>query len=162
MKLYAGIGARDTPVGVKNAMIMIASGLQSKGYILRSGGANGADSAFEFGADKDKEIFLPWRGYNDNTSTLYNPTHDTKTIAAKFHPSWGRCSHGVRKLHGRNVHIVLGADLNTPVEFVVCWTKDGKDSGGTGMAIRVAKHYNIPVYNLHNVIDCGIIMDMVN
>lgn len=34
--------------------------------------------------------------------------------------------------------------------FVVCWTSDGKDSGGTGQALRIARDRNIPVYNLYN------------
>jgi hypothetical protein len=33
---------------------------------------------------------------------------------------------------------------------VVCWTSDGKASGGTGQAIRIAKYYEIPTYNLNN------------
>ena len=45
---------------------------------------------------------------------------------------------------------VLGEDLQTPTSFIVCWTKDGKASGGTGQALRVAKKYDIPVFNLYN------------
>ena len=68
--------------------------------------------------------------------------------AAQFHPAWDRCSQGVRKLHGRNMHIILGADLQTPVSFVVCWTVDGAIIGGTGVALRCAMQHNIPVFNL--------------
>ena len=41
-----------------------------------------------------------------------------------------------------------GDDLKTPSDFVICWTKDGKDTGGTGQAMRIATYYWIPVYNL--------------
>ena len=37
---------------------------------------------------------------------------------------------------------------NPPSNFVVCYTPDGKASGGTGQAIRIAEYYNIPIYNL--------------
>ena len=43
---YTGIGARTTPNDVLKDMTNIASNLEQSGFILRSGGANGADSAF--------------------------------------------------------------------------------------------------------------------
>lgn len=51
----------------------------------------------------------------------------------------------------RNVYQVLGPNLDDPVEFIICWTKDGKASGGTGQAIRIANDYGVPVFNLKNV-----------
>jgi hypothetical protein len=57
---------------------------------------------------------------------------------------------GAKKLMARNMYQVLGQDLETPTSFIVCWTKDGKASGGTGQALRVAKKYNIPIFNLYN------------
>ena len=62
---YAGIGSRDTPRWVLDCMKKLAYCL-SDDFILRSGGADGADSYFEIGCDKgngEKEIFLPWRGF---------------------------------------------------------------------------------------------------
>ena len=50
--------------------------------------------------------------------------------------------------HGRNVHILLGTSLKSPVGFVLCWTKNGRTVGGTGLGIRVAQGYEIPVFNL--------------
>jgi hypothetical protein len=50
----------------------------------------------------------------------------------------------------RNAMQILGEDGNTPVEMVVCWTKDGKASGGTGQALRIAEYYSIPIFNLKN------------
>jgi hypothetical protein len=45
---------------------------------------------------------------------------------------------------------ILGRWGDTPADFVVCWTKNGKASGGTGHALRIANYYNIPVFNLRN------------
>lgn len=39
-------------------------------------------------------------------------------------------------------------NLDSPVDFVVCWTKNGELKGGTALGMRIAKHYNIPIYNL--------------
>lgn len=51
------------------------------------------------------------------------------------------------KLQARNSYQILGLDLNTPSNFVICWTKNGKGSGGTGQAIRIARAYNIPIFD---------------
>lgn len=29
----------------------------------------------------------------------------------------------------------------------MCWTPEGKITGGTGQALRIAKHYEIPILN---------------
>lgn len=51
MKIYAGIGSRKTPKKILEQMRNISSFLAKEGYTLRSGGADGADSAFEDGCD---------------------------------------------------------------------------------------------------------------
>ena len=60
---YAGIGSRETPKNKCRLMTKIAKILSGK-YTLRSGGADGADSAFEAGAGDNKQIFLPSNYFN--------------------------------------------------------------------------------------------------
>ena len=126
-------------------MTDIADHLSKCGWTLRSGGAKGADTAFENGASK-KQIFLP-------TGEIPDEAYE---IAAKHHPTWGGLPPFVRKLHARNVQQILGENLDCETKFVVCWTSDGsertttKETGGTGQAIRIANAYNIPVFNLFN------------
>lgn len=43
---YTGIGSRQTPPEILKMMTKIATQLESKGWVLRSGGAEGADEAF--------------------------------------------------------------------------------------------------------------------
>jgi hypothetical protein len=75
-------------------------------------------------------------------------------MASRFHPAWASLRAGVRPLHARNCHQVLGADLTSPARFVLCWTPDGsldgrgRRVGGTGQALRIAHHYGVPVFNL--------------
>ena len=64
MKYYAGIGSRETPKNICLYMTAIAKRLASLGYTCNSGGADGADSAFERGAVINRQIFLPWDGFN--------------------------------------------------------------------------------------------------
>ncbi len=147
-KFYAGIGSRETPTALEPVIAQIATTLDSQGYILRSGGADGADTMFERHAIH-KEIYLPWRGFNENTSNLYTATADAFVLAQKYHPAWDKLSQAAKKLMSRNCYQILGQDLKTPVEFVICWTKDGRASGGTGQALRIAEDLKIPVYNLY-------------
>lgn len=145
MKFYTGIGSRKTPESILNTMTEIAQYFENNNFILRSGGAIGADTAFELGS-KNKEIFKPEQ-CNDEALLL----------ASKFHPKWNSLSDYVKKLHGRNAFQVLGINLNTPSKFVICWTPDGCIShkqrsiktGGTGTAISIADYYKIPIYNLN-------------
>jgi hypothetical protein len=147
---YAGIGSRETPVKFLLAFVEIAETLANNGVILRSGGASGADSAFEMGCKKVQgkmEIYLPWKGFNENESHLFGVTPEAMELAQKFHPKWDKLSDKGKLLIARNGYQVLGESLKNPVDFIMCWTKEGKVTGGTGQALRIAKHYNIPVYN---------------
>lgn len=147
MKYYAGIGSRETPIELKEKIKIIVEFLDSKDYTLRSGGAPGADSFFEEFTN-NKEIFIPWKDFNGNPSQLFKPSNESFEMAKKYHPNWNRLSFGARKLMGRNCHQVLGLDLKTPVDFIVCWTKDGGETGGTGQALRIARDLNISIFNL--------------
>ena len=147
VKYYAGIGSRETPENILKMMTEIAKGL-SRNYILRSGGAAGADSAFEKGAGDKKQIFIPWPGFNGSEEKYIEVTSDCMRMAREFHPAWEYLSYGARKLHARNCYQVLGSDLNTPVDFIICWTPGGKEAGGTAQAMRIAKAYHIKIFNL--------------
>lgn len=151
---YAGVGSRETPQEMIPIITKIVALLEEKGFILRSGGANGADSFFEQAVDNPrmKEIYIPWKGFNNNPSKLYEVTKESIAYSRRFHPTGFRTD-AVAKLMGRNANQVLGADLKTPSDFIIAWTKDGKATGGTGQAIRIANHHNIPVYNLYNKAD---------
>jgi len=146
-KFYTGIGSRETPKEILTIMTEFAKIMDKKGYILRSGGANGADLAFEKGANH-KEIFLPWKDFNKSTSKLYNINEKSFLIAEKIIPHWNNLSKGAKKLHARNIHQILGLNLDKKSKFVICYTKDGKDVGGTATAIKLARKLNIKIINL--------------
>ena len=140
MIYYAGIGSRKTPWNVCSGMQLIAIKLAERGLTLRSGRALRADQSFEFGCDTangKKEIFVAAQ------SRVEWVKH-----ASQYHPAWSECSDHAKMLHGRNSAIMLGARLDTPVKFVVCWTPKGEAVGGTGQALRIAAALNIPVFNL--------------
>ena len=94
-----------------------------------------------------KSIYLPWYKFNNNNNNLYNVSEESLKIEEKYHPYWHNLKQGARKLMGRNSYQVLGLDLKTPTNFILCYTKGGKGSGGTGQALRIAKDYNIPIFD---------------
>ena len=156
---YAGIGARATPSSVCADMTVMARWLArtrapATGWHLHSGGGKGADTAFAEGAPaSQRTLFLPWPGYNghrgpDCVALSGAELRHCMAIAADLHPAWDRCSQSVRKLHARNVAILMGRTCDRPVDAVVCWTAGGLVAGGTGMSIRIAEAHGIPVLNL--------------
>lgn len=154
VRYFAGVGSRETPFDIQLLMFDIAVKLAPK-FTLRSGGAIGADSIFEAGCNSvkaPKEIFKP----NDCTP-------EAMRLSSHYHPAWHKCDIGTRMKHGRNAMIVLGRDLDSPVERVICWCieENGEWKGGTGQALRIAKANNITIYNLYHADICKKFYDFV-
>jgi hypothetical protein len=160
MNYYSGIGSRESPSEILALMVEIGKFQARRGFVLRSGGAAGADKAFEEGCDQaqgEKEIYLPWKGFNDHPSDLYLKSSILRGIkdrafelASQYHPAWDRLNYGAQCLMARNGMQVLGQDLNTPVSFVICWNLGGFTHGGTSQALRIAQDYKIPIFMLSN------------
>lgn len=146
---YSGVGSRETPDFVCRAMTEIARFLEQEGYILRSGGADGADLAFEAGVVDPamKDIYLAKKGFNGSRSQLYTVCDAAIQLASTVHPAWDRCTPFARLLHARNCYQVLGQDLETPADFLLCWTENAEKRGGTRTAIVLAERNSIPVLN---------------
>ena len=123
----------------KKKLTRIAFYLEKMGFILRSGGAEGADQAFEQGVKRPEN------------KIILRPKHSTseaEKIASQIHPMWSACNDYARKLHGRNVQLILGEKLDQPYEFIIDWTYDGKNRGGTRTGLVLAKERGIPAFNM--------------
>jgi O-acetyl-ADP-ribose deacetylase (regulator of RNase III) len=175
-KTFAGIGSRETPGDVADLMRRYAAAACLSGYTLRSGGADGADLAFEDGMRvaleiaKEKgitlaegnRVYLPWASFRRDlegmsfTSTVEHPR--SIAMVEEHHPMGKSLSRGPMALMRRNCHQVLGDDLRDPVHRIICWTQDGatagpqtsSKTGGTGMAIRLADIHGVSIYNMRN------------
>ena len=158
MKMYAGIGTRKTPSHIIDIMYKTAIILSINGFVCNTGAAKGAEQIFAKGAVSGNglvNLMLPWPSYEkkwiDNLIKLH-PEKVLKWLLAKsnkeafesvrLHPSYTTLSQAVIKLHARNFMILKKA------QFVVCYTPGGKEIGGTGQAIRIAKSLDIIIYNL--------------
>jgi hypothetical protein len=151
----ACIGSREVPKDIQKNLMDIGRYLARKGYIISTGNADGADFFFAFGAHEINpslvEFHLPWDSYNKvyirsgNNVIIDGHNPDYAKIAAELHPNWKACSQGAKKLHTRNVGIVLGC-----TQVIAYPRMDNKNNpiGGTAMGIRIAQKYGIKVLNL--------------
>lgn len=180
MRHYTAVGSRKTPVEFVAPMVALSKRLRELGWVFRSGKADGADAIFQTGAqmalDKDLEgiygeVYKAWEKFNTNDYpyapyvtesgyTLWNwwdiVVTDKYLInlaeerVSEIHPAWDKLSRGAKALHTRNVFQVLGKDLCTPSEFLVCYAEVDKykiPKGGTRTAFVLAKENGIPCFN---------------
>lgn len=179
-KTYTGVGSRETPEEIMQLMERIAYKLAKDGYTLRSGGAEGADTAFYQGFLKWKrsvsvedwytmaEIYIPWKRFGSawpDDAVLVERMDMVQAaidIVSKLHPAWSAInpktkkpvlSTAAKQLHTRNVFQVLGGDLDLPSDFLICWAKTdyrGIPKGGTRTAWVIARQYGVQCFNLAN------------
>ncbi len=162
LKYYTGIGSKKIPTDIHDLMVRYGRELAKCGYVLRSGAADGADTAFEEGCSDVnglKEIYLPWKNFNKHPSDLYYISPEAYDVAEEIFGSALKYTRPyVKKYMSRNMYQVTGETLDKPSDFVLCWTPDGcecasernKKTGGTGQAIAYAGSLGIPVFNLQN------------
>jgi hypothetical protein len=153
--IITGIGSRETPQNILAEMQKIGVHCKRNKVFVRSGHADGADYAFECGAQEYCIVYIPWRTFNSQLTMFGKPvvvhyTDKIRETVYKHHPRPDTLSFAVQKIMGRNAAQVLSEFLNVPSDYVVCWTKDGRDSGGTGQAIRIATANKIPVINMYH------------
>jgi hypothetical protein len=151
--IYAGVGARNTPENVLQEMTKIAEILANDKWLLRSGGAVGADTAFFNGCNKVKgnmEIFYP------NVDIINEPKfEEAKAIAKSYHGNWKATTSYAKRCLTRNVYILLGPELDTPADVCIYWRNPNTKYGGTLHTITMAKDNNIFLLdmNIHDTPD---------
>lgn len=167
VKIYTGVGSRETPNDILDLMKRIALKFNTLDWICRTGDAKGADHAFRSWARKS-EIYTAW-----------DVDKVALTVAAFFHPSWDFLTYFQKNLQARNLYQITGKDVESLHEegvlfsveklklfypknklssLVICWTPDGavtreatsRVTGGTGQVIRIASYLGIPICNLAN------------
>lgn len=174
--IYTLIGSRSTPKEIMDLMEKFAYKAASKDYIVRSGGADGADTCAELGVKrylKDNnlgehrqsdlmEIYLPWNNFNKRDSdeegyyTLSNLPNKNLAykLAEETHPAWDRCSNGAKSLHARNTMQILGDTLDKPSRFILCYGESEKKGnvipkGGTRTACKLGEKHGVEIFNLY-------------
>ena len=169
--LITGVGSRKTPANVLEAFEKFARTASRGPYgaWFRSGHADGADYAFEKGAGDKCIVYLPWDSFNCQLPILGRGMalnivdEDALRIVEEHEPYAARCSNGVKLLKCRNVFQVMGRDMCKMSDLLVCWTPNGDASGGTGLAIKLARSNNIPVIDVgsYNDVTEKLIWDLI-
>lgn len=157
-KFYAGIGSRKTPEDVLVLMTRFAKKMEEQNFILRTGGAEGADSAFMAGVENPENlhVFLPWKTFNGGQGIFisdYEPwCRKAQEEVSKVHPAWNRLTQGAKKLHTRNFFQIFGMEGQPQSSFVLFWAEEDLDGvkGGTATAVNLAIKFGIKTFNLKN------------
>lgn len=157
---------------IKANLISIISGLNIKGYILRTR-SNSKEPFIQLfeQAMLNKEFYLPWKKFNSNVESVVKTPGEnelnmacwleTKLIKNKSVDDWNSYN-PMRKLFLANeLQMVLGKDLNSRVGFFIIdtpcgsvqFTKDTDYDNISFIARRgllLAKFFGIKVYNVRN------------
>src|SRR3990167_3476548 len=153
MTILTCIGSRKTPSQILTEMIKIGSFCKEHEIIVRSGHAEGADWAFEKGAQQLCIAYIPWESFNREWKSqakkvCIDMDDKVRDIVKRYHPAPDKLSSGAWKLMTRTCYQVLGPFLDDPSNAIICWTADGLENGGTSQALRIARAYNIPIFNM--------------
>ncbi len=179
---YTGVGSRKAPLCFLYLFSLLAQIFENKGIRLRSGGALGSDLAFSnalSAPELNSQIFVTSnidKPHYYNPKTMYGLSFDGLYRQAmrlimdnRLHKKWENCTQIAFDLHNRNVFQVLGLDLKTPSEFLICWTPGGEKkysetsqlTGGTATAINTAAVNGVPVFNLADKVDLIYTLDFI-
>ena len=160
------------PEAVMDKLNILLARIHSKHFTLRA--AMNRDNPLEELAIKStdkKEFYFPFKfkDIDSNYRVKVNKV-DYKAISIgmtvklnafrKYTSDKFNAMKDIGKLFtGRDVHQVLGEDLNTPVKFMLIYTPKGEEAGdridfetagNAVMLLLLAKSFSIPVYNIAN------------
>jgi hypothetical protein len=159
--IYAGVGPSYVNVSDTRVIYDISSLLAYNNYTLRARTTKGIDSAFiegcnEFNGKKDiiqvKENNTEYAEYKNEYAEYIlqnNTVSDSKfDIFNKYIPNDSMVSHITKSSIIRVMQCVLGKDLDSPVDFLICSNR--KSQTIINVAIKIAKEYNIDYYVINN------------
>ncbi len=135
MLKYAGIGHRSAPKSVLAKIEQRATALALAGYHVRTGDAQGPCAWFAHHGRPNATVITPFE------ASFHLDWFD----AAKMgDPSFDKQQQFYQRLMAMNAGIILGSNLDDPVDFVlIAWS-----GGMTNHATRLARHHGIPVHHL--------------
>lgn len=153
------IGSREPYDNIKPLSRQIGKYFSENGSSGYSGGAVGMDSLFMEKFDIDRSfVIVPERKPSTPEHHIVWDEMDNQTKIKSYLQAKRVCPDiDIRplyhqKLFARNSCQVLGIDCMSPVDRVVFWAKEtgsGLVSGGTRIAVRIARDHGIPCDNLY-------------
>lgn len=131
---------------------LLSAHLVDAGWIVRTGGAAGIDTAaIKGGNEIDPHrvwIYEPWEGFADPVADVENQRiplqREWFDSIERYHPTPWRLSKTARRLHARNYGMIV---YPTTADLVIACP--GKAGGGTWQGIRIAQALSIPLRLIH-------------
>lgn len=148
--IYAGTGSVRTPHWARD-LFCIAGERLTESFTLRSGRQDGSDISFERGCEKGhgkSEIWLPWSHFNYSKSDKVADIDKYRYICASAYSDWDNLSTGMKKEYARCIPMILGEDLDEPIDFMVCYIPPDEDDTVARFAYSLATTNNIPIVNV--------------
>lgn len=154
---YAVVGNRDTPAGALALAKDMAAKLASRGFTARLGGMDGLDKTIADALTPQAyELQLPWKNFGGFESKTSYSSPEVMAIAKHFSDTWDTLKLPIQGFLGKNVRVLLGEKTKSIAMFLVVHSEDGAEhirevtsrTGSVGHAIKIANHFNIPVFNL--------------
>ncbi len=163
-KIYwAASASKEAPQEIKDLMLKIAKSLGPR-FSYRSAAIQGIDQIIAENV-LDKEIFRPnadyeksWgqkilkNEYRGHFCLLFDLVGDVaREKVSKVILNWDKLNKQQKLGYGRIAHVLFGADLKSPVKFVLAYSEDSGLSGITGVMMRTANDAGIPVIDLGSI-----------
>lgn len=151
------------PASITERFIEISKVLATKSFGYRYGGRS--DDTLQSDIIKTEglktEIYLPWKKFNVDVKTDHiSPTEKAYSIALNSHKVFYKLPPAVRAVISNDVHLLLGEDCNTPLDFLLVYSECGSEAlskqvdykklGPIVFLLKVAGDANIPVFNFKN------------
>lgn len=177
---YTGIGSRSTPLDMQHTMTEVAMHMAQQGWMLRTGATSAADKAFEVGSGGLNEIYVPWSGWQDRPGISSLTTESDKLardvwefrkgnnlISMEETERWGSVEWddlhpGTKGLFAKCMCMLLGKNLDSPSDALICWTPMCNVVGISAHSISLALMRNIPVINLGDMDTYKLVMAMLS
>lgn len=157
---YAGIGSRQTPRDILAVMTKLATVLEHKGYILRTGDAKGADAAFRAGCS-NKQVYTI-KSLSEISEEMRDICYnDLVTLHPNVRAALAK-PYAKEFLMRDSLQVRGNHPDDTLSHFIVCWTKNAGLNGGTAQAMRVANKLGVEIYNLANPNTLQEIVEFIN
>lgn len=157
-RAYGVVSNIKAPEPIIEKAKQVAEYLRDKPFMLRTGGGNTEiENVFEKSTD-NKELYLPWKNFNQKDSKIFRYDQHICDIARWQQPGYETVPLWQQSFFNRTVGVVLGKDGKSPVRFIIGWSYDSVEhaihrtakTGFIGVAVSVAALLKIPLFNLNN------------
>jgi len=149
------------PPEIEKKFVDISKILMAKGFMLRYNGDQEPFINQVLDIDLARvEMYLPWKSFNTSiTPKMKRPNEKAYHVAAYYHKAFKKLPNPVRAILARDVHVILGENVDNPIKLMLCYSPDGaetikqidyKKTGNISFSISICDVLGIPVFNLKN------------